>query len=73
MLNILVPECKCDNRGTQKDFYGNWCYATETPCKLLTGVVQYWGWSRCHDKGDPKAEELIKCPGENSGERSLDC
>ena len=74
IYNILAPECKCDYRGTQINAnYGDWCWTTEKPCKLLTGVVKYWDWVRCHDKGDSTAEELIKCPGENSGERSLDC
>ena len=72
-LCISISECKCDDRGTQKNAnYGDWCWTSQKPCKLLTGVVKYWDWVRCHDKGDPTKQELIKCPGANSGETSLD-
>ena len=67
-LNVLVPECKCDDRGTQKSVkYGDWCWTKNDPCKLLTGKEGTWNWVRCHDKGDPTSQALIKCPRDNPG------
>ena len=77
-LLILVPECQCDVRGTQLNVnYGDWCYVKDSPCKSLTGEVirphVSGAWVRCHDQGDPTAQELIKCPlMAHSGETGLD-
>ena len=73
-LLILVSECQCDVRGTQLNVnYGDWCYIKDSPCKSLTGEVMSGTWVRCHDQGDPTAQELIKCPiMAHSGETSLD-
>jgi len=58
-----VSECQCDVRGTQLNVnYGDWCYIKDSPCKSLTGEVMSGTWVRCHDQGDPSAQELIKCP-----------
>ena len=73
-LNTLGSECKCDDRGTQKNAEdGDWCSIKEIPCKLLTGDhVTSGTWIRCHQKDDPTSQELIKCPRDNPGKKYLD-
>ena len=73
-VTILGSECKCDHRGTQKNAEdGDWCTIKEIPCKLLTGDnVSYGTRVRCHLKGDPTSQELIKCPRDNPGKKYLD-
>ena len=73
-LNTLGSECKCDDRGTQKNAEdGDWCSIKEIPCKLLTGdYVTSGTWIRCHQKDDPTSQELIKCPRDNPGKKYLD-
>ena len=63
MNKISVPNCKCDNRGTQiNDWNGDWCWLKETPCELLTATIldTSYEWIRCENY---YGVDQIECEG----------
>jgi len=59
---VDVPECTCDDRGTQEDSKdGDWCWLKETPCLKRNGspVSDSYTWLRCEHNG----EIQVNCPG----------